>query len=147
MREREVAVVVGVGPGLGSAIARRFARAGMDVAVAAHRGERLQPLAAEIGGRAYSCDVTREAEVENLFRQLDAELGPPSVAVYNAGAYVPKRVLETDPAEFERCWRAGCFGGLLLGQAAARRMLERGQGTLLFTGATAAWRSKVNFST
>lgn len=142
----EVAVVLGAGPGLGSALARRFAAAGMTVAVARRQADALQPLAAEIGVRPYFCDATDAGAVQALFEAVDRDLGPPDVAVYNAGAYRPGGILEIDPADFEQCWRVGCLGGLLLGQAAARRMVPRGAGAILFTGATAALRGSAGFA-
>ena len=133
------AVVVGVGPGLGAALARCFAGAGMDVAVAARRADALK-------GRAYACDVTRADDVATLFKGVEADIGPPDLVVYNAGAFVPAGILEIDPADFERCWRVGCFGGFLVGQAAARSMTGRGSGTIVFTGATASLRGGARFA-
>lgn len=155
MAQTEIAVVVGVGPGLGAALARRFASAGMGVAVAARDASKLEPLAEELGalgesGRAYACDVTLEDEVEGLFDRVNSDLGEPHLVVYNAGAYAPKAVLETNAREFERCWRVGCFGGFLVGRRAARQMAARYEsggsgGTIVFTGATASLRGSANF--
>lgn len=142
----KVALVVGAGPGLGSAVARRFARAGMSVAVARRSKEKLASLAEEIGGRAYGCDATDPQAVDRLFEEISADLGPPDVIVFNAGAFRPGSILEIAPADFERCWRIGCLGGFLVGQAAARRMVEAGGGTIIFTGATAALRGSANFA-
>ena len=144
-----VAVVVGVGPGLGFALVRRFARAGMAVAMAARDRDRLERLLKAQptdGASAFACDVTDKAEVDALFAQVDAEIGRPDLVVFNAGAFQRSSVLDIDPAEFERCWRIGCLGGLLVGQAAARRMVEAGHGTILFTGATAALRGGAHFA-
>lgn len=139
------ALVVGVGPGLGAALARRFAEGGMDLAIAARRPERLAALAGETGARAYACDVADESSVEKLFEQVVAELGVPALVAFNAGAYARGPVVEASAAEFERCWRISCMGGFLVGRAAARAMLPRGNGTILFTGATAALRGGANF--
>jgi len=141
-----VAVVLGAGPGLGSALARRFAAAGLAVAVARRQADALKALVAEIGGHAYACDATQAAAVEALFQAVERDLGPPDLAVYNAGAFRPGGILEIDPADFEQCWRIGCLGGLHFGQAAARRMVPRGAGTILFTGATAALRGSARFA-
>jgi NAD(P)-dependent dehydrogenase (short-subunit alcohol dehydrogenase family) len=143
---KPVAVVVGVGPGLGSAVARRFAAAGMKVAVARRRAEELSGLATEIGGKAYACDATEQASVEALFAAVDTDLGTPLVVVYNAGAYKPGGILEIEAADFERCWRIGCLGGFHVGQAAAKRMVEAGAGTIIFTGATASLRGSAKFA-
>ncbi|MFQ5939278.1 MAG: SDR family NAD(P)-dependent oxidoreductase, partial [Alphaproteobacteria bacterium] len=151
MTAGEIALVAGVGPGLGSALARRFARAGMSVALAARDEARLEPLAKELSelggkGRAYGCDVTDEDTVENLFGQVKADLGEPNLVAYNAGAFAPGSILEIEAGDFERCWKVGCLGGFLVGRAAARAMVARGSGTILFTGATASLRGSANFA-
>ena len=143
---KDVALIVGVGPGLGAALARRFAGGGLAVAVAARRVDALSELAREIGGRAYACDATDESSVDRLFAAVGRDLGRPAVAVYNAGAFSPGSVLEIKGAEFERCWRALCLGGFLVGQRAARTMVEAGRGTILLTGATASLRGGARFA-
>jgi NAD(P)-dependent dehydrogenase (short-subunit alcohol dehydrogenase family) len=143
---KEVALIVGVGPGLGAALARRFAQGGLAVAVAAREPGKLKGLAQEIGGRAYACDAADDAAVERLFGQVEREMGQPTVAIYNAGAYAPGAVLDIEAADFERCWRILCLGGFLVGQRAARGMAAAGRGTILFTGATASLRGGANFA-
>jgi NAD(P)-dependent dehydrogenase (short-subunit alcohol dehydrogenase family) len=148
----ETAIVVGAGPGLGSALVRRFARAGMKVAAARRDAGRLDGLVKESGdaGRAYSCDATDDASVTALFTRVAKELGTPRLVAYNAGGFVRKSVLETTQEEFERCWRNACLGGFLVGREAARAMLAakaggRHNGTIVFTGATASLRGGANF--
>ena len=80
-----------------------------------------------------------------LFAAVKRDFGEPSVVVYNAGAYLPKAVIDTSAEEFERCWRIGCFGGFLVGREAARAMVPKGRGSILFTGATASLRGGANF--
>jgi len=143
---KTVALVVGVGPGLGAALARRFTKADMAVAVARRNADKLKDLAEEIGGRAYACDVADSASVEALFQSVERDLGAPGVVAFNAGAYMRGGILEIKPEDFERCWRIGCLGGFLVGQAAARRMVPAGQGTILFTGATASLRGSAGFA-
>lgn len=143
---KPVAVVVGAGPGLGAALARRFATAGMAVALARRDAKKLAGLAKETGGLAYACDATDQASVEALFDSVDRDLGTPALVVYNAGAYRPGGILEVDPEDFERCWRIGCLGGLHVGQSAGRRMVPAGAGTILFTGATASLRGSAGFA-
>jgi NAD(P)-dependent dehydrogenase (short-subunit alcohol dehydrogenase family) len=153
MTSNEVAVVVGAGPGLGAALARRFARAEMSVAIAARSASRLDALAAGFSGIvhraiAVNCDATREADVAALFERVADELGPPRLVVYNACAFVRKGVLETSVEEFERCWRVGCLGGFVVAREAARAMLAGSsphKGTLIFTGATASLRGGAQF--
>ena len=151
----EVALIAGVGPGLGSALARRFAQAGMSVAVAARDSGKLAPLVEELTefeneAHAYSCDVANEASVKILFDRVHKDLGIPRLVVYNVGAFVRKGILETSAEEFERCWKAGCMGGFLVGRAAAQMMLSQpesaeSRGTIIFTGATASLRGGAQF--
>ncbi len=147
MMREGTAVVVGVGPGLGAALVRTFAREGYTVVAAARSVSGLPGLEARgDSGRVLpvDCDATEQADVERVF-EAAAALGPPEVAVFNAGAFVRGSILETEPAEFERCWRVGCLAGFLVGRAAARRMVERGAGTILLTGATASLRGGAGF--
>jgi NAD(P)-dependent dehydrogenase (short-subunit alcohol dehydrogenase family) len=148
----DTAVVVGAGPGLGSALVRRFARAGMKVAAARRDMGKLDGLVKEsvAAVRAYSCDATDEGSVTALFAKITKELGTPRLVAYNAGGFVRKSVLETTREEFERCWRNACLGGFLVGREAARAMLAakaggRHNGTIIFTGATASLRGGANF--
>jgi len=142
----KVALVVGAGPGLGAALARRFAEGGYGVAVARRRADEVAALAEEIGGKAYGCDAADHNSVAALFEGIRADLGTPTLVSYNAGAYSPGSVLEITAEEFERCWRIGCLGGFNVGQAAARGMVDAGGGTILFTGATAALRGGKGFA-
>lgn len=145
---QEIAVIAGVGPGLGWALARRFARAGMRVVAVARNTDKLKRLADAAQSsdlELRQCDVAEPVEVGELFARVEKEIGVPSVAVFNAGAYERGSVLELAPEALERCWRIGCFGGFLFGQAAARLMVSRGTGTLIFTGATASLRGGAGF--
>lgn len=146
MAERQSCVILGVGPGLGAAVARRFAADGYAVALAARRPERLGDLVAEItasGGvaQAYRADATEEADVVALFDAAERDLGPAAVAVFNASGRVRKPIAEIEAQEFIDAWMRGCFGGFLLGREAARRMQPRKAGTILFTGATASTKA------
>src|SRR5262249_60602287 len=86
-----------------------------------------------------------EKSVLDLFAAVKRDFGEPTVVVYNAGAFLPKAVMDTSAEEFERCWRIGCFGGFLVGREAARTMAPKGRGTILFTGATASLRGSAKF--
>ena len=141
------AVVVGVGPGLGSALVDAFADEGYVVLAAARNATKLAGL--EKGrerGRVipFDCDATEAEQVRALFRAVESH-GPLRLAVFNAGAFARGDVVGTDPAEFERCWRVGCFAGFLVGQSAGRAMLKHGEGTIIFTGATASLRGGAGF--
>lgn len=143
---KSAALVVGVGPGLGAALARRFSREGMAVAIAARRVDKLKDLATETGGRAYACDATSEISVDDLFAAVERDLGLPRLVVFNASAFTRKPVVELTAGEIESAWRASCLGGFLVGRAAARAMLPGGPGTILLTGATASLRGSANFA-
>jgi len=143
---KPVALIVGVGPGLGAALARRFAGEGMDVAMAARQGDKLASLAKETGGRAYGCDATVESAVDDLFAAVERDLGRPDLVVFNASGYNRKPVTELSVGEVEATWRTSCLGGFLVGRAAARAMLPTGSGTILLTGATASLRGSAQFA-
>ncbi len=145
-------IIVGVGPGLGAALARRFARAGHAVAVAARNVEKLAGVVDEItaeGGsaKAYACDATSESDVAALFERAEADLGAIGVAIYNASGRARKPVVETSLAEFVDAWERCCLGGFLVGREAARRLGPAGAGSILFTGATASMKGFPNSAT
>ena len=140
---KQTAVVVGVGPGLGAALVRAFAGEGYTVLAAARSATSLAEIESD-GVVPIDCDATEPADVERLFAAA-AKVGPTAAVVFNAGAFVRGSVLETKAEEFERCWRVGCFAGFVVGQAAARRMVAHGGGTILLTGATASLRGGAGF--
>ncbi|WP_019448410.1 SDR family oxidoreductase [Cupriavidus sp. BIS7] len=147
----KVALVIGAGDSTGGAIARRFAREGYIACVTRRTADKLQPLVDSIrseGGQAYgySSDARKEEAVADLFEQIESEHGPIEVLVFNIGANVPCSVLEETPRKYFKIWEMACFSGFLNAQAAARRMVARGRGTILFTGATAALRGAANFA-
>ena len=134
----EIALIVGVGKGLSASIARLCARNGMRVALAARDVTKLQPLIDETEARAFACDVAEPDEVEKLFEQVGSELGTPNLVVFNAGMRARGPIAELDVEQVKRAWLAGGYGGFLVGQQAAQRMLPLGNGTIIFTGATAS---------
>lgn len=150
MSPRPVALVAGVGDGLGKAVARRFARAGHLVVLVARKEEKLQRIAGEIaaeGGEAVAApaDLRSEDRIRALFDET-AALGRLDVVVFNAGAQHRQPFLEIEPAMFEKVWRLGCRAGFVVGQAAAERMAGQGRGTIIFTGATSATRGGAEFT-
>lgn len=148
MSERENAVVLGVGPGLGWHLVERCAAEGMAVTLGARHRERLEELLAGSPVEAalpVACDVAEAAQVEALFAAAEREQGPPDLVVFNAGARALGGLLELDPGQVAEAWRVGALGGLHVAQAALRRMAPRGRGTLVFTGATAALRGSKGF--
>jgi NAD(P)-dependent dehydrogenase (short-subunit alcohol dehydrogenase family) len=116
MSDNQIALIVGAGSGLSASLARLFAGEGMSVALAARDAGKLDELAGACGARVYGCDAGRPQEVRALFKDLAADLGPPDVEAL----------------------RVTCYGGFLVGQAAAKAMLARGSGSILFTGASAS---------
>jgi NAD(P)-dependent dehydrogenase (short-subunit alcohol dehydrogenase family) len=147
----KVALVIGAGDSTGGAIAKRFAKEGFIACVTRRSADKLQPLVDGIradGGQAfgYASDARKEEDVAALFEQIEAEHGPVDVLVFNIGANVPCSILDETPRKYFKIWEMACFSGFLNAQAAARRMVERGRGTILFTGATAGLRGSANFS-
>ena len=146
-----VAAVLGVGPGLGAAIARRFADEGFAVALMARREESVAPVREEIedrGGKTItaSADATDPDSVAAAFERVREELGDPEVFVYNAGAFQMGGILDLSPQQFDDCFRANCAGAFYAAQQVLPAMVEDGHGTILLTGASAALRGKASFS-
>lgn len=146
MADRETALIVGAGPGLSASVARLFASEGMAVALAARNPEKLSDLASEIGGTAHACDAVDSASVDALFGAVKEESGTPDVVLYNPSARVRGAIETLDPAAVRDAVLISCYGGFLVGQAAAKGMLEKGSGTILFTGASASIKGYPNSS-
>jgi NAD(P)-dependent dehydrogenase (short-subunit alcohol dehydrogenase family) len=134
----KVALIVGAGSGLSASIARGFATAGMRIALAARGIDDLGPLAAETGAKAFACDASDRDAVKRLFADLAGTLGDPEAVVYNASYRTRGPLVDLDPTEVEKCLAVSAFGGFLVAQQAARRMLPKASGTILFTGASAS---------
>ena len=141
-----VALVVGAGPALGAALCRRFAAAGMAVALAARGGEERAAGLGHERIRGYAVDARDEDQVAALFTRLEADLGVPDLVVYNAGAQYIGSILEIPAEMYQKVWRLCCLSGFLVGREAARRMTPRASGTILFTGATASLRGGAGFA-
>ena len=134
----KTALIVGAGEGLSASLARLFAREKIAVALAARKIEKLGPLCGQTGARAYACDATNAEEVERLFGLVEREIGSPDLVVYNAGARTRGAFIDLVPAEVAQAYAASAFGGFLVAQQAARRMLPNKHGAILFTGASAS---------
>jgi NAD(P)-dependent dehydrogenase (short-subunit alcohol dehydrogenase family) len=132
------ALIVGSGAGLSASLARTFTKAGMIVALAARRAAELTEVAKEIGGKAFACDATKRAEVAKLFADVETTFGALDVVVYNASYRTRGPFIELDPADLEKALAVTAFGGFLVAQEAAKRMLPRAHGAILFTGASAS---------
>ncbi len=148
----KTAVVIGVGPlqGLGAELCRAAAGQGLHVVVAGRSADKLAAVVAAIEGAggaasAVTCDTTDEAQVVNLLEAAEA-IAPVDLAIYNAGNNMPSNFLETSVEHFEKCYRVGLLGGFLFSREALRHMAPRGEGCLLFTGASASMRGKPGFA-
>jgi NAD(P)-dependent dehydrogenase (short-subunit alcohol dehydrogenase family) len=132
------ALIVGAGSGLSASLARLFAKEGYKVGLAARDAAKLEPLAKQIGGAAFAADAAKPDAVARLFDQAAAKLGEADVVVYNASGRQRGPFVELDPAAVEQAIAVSAYGGFLVAQQAAKRMLPRGQGAILFTGASAS---------
>jgi NAD(P)-dependent dehydrogenase (short-subunit alcohol dehydrogenase family) len=133
-----VALIVGAGPGISASVARGLAAAGLKVGVAARNIDKLAPLAEEIGAERFAVDAIDPAAVEHLFEEADARIGVPDVVMYNASARAHGPIAELDPQDVRMAVEISAFGGFLVVQQAARRMIPRGNGAILLTGASAS---------
>jgi NAD(P)-dependent dehydrogenase (short-subunit alcohol dehydrogenase family) len=131
------ALIVGAGSGLSASLARALAREGVKVALAARSIGDLDALVRETGARALQCDASQRAQVDQLFAEVDAELGPPDIVIYNASFRTRGPFVELDPADVEKAIAITAFGAFLVAQQAARRMLPKKRGAILLTGASA----------
>jgi len=132
------ALIVGAGSGLSASLARLMLGAGLNVALAARSPQKLAEFTHATGARAFNCDVAKRDEVEKLFGDLDAAKLTPDVVVYNPSYRVRGPLVDLDPAEVEKTLAITAFGGFLVAQQAVKRMLPKGEGALLFTGASAS---------
>ncbi|MEM1036648.1 MAG: SDR family oxidoreductase [Pseudomonadota bacterium] len=147
----KVALVIGAGDATGGAIARRFAREGYITVGTRRTADALEPLVKQIeaeGGRAVGMgsDARDEEQVEALFERIESEIAPIEVLVFNIGANVFFPITETTARVYRKVWEMAAFAGFLTGREAARRMVPRGRGTIIFTGATASMRGAAGFS-
>jgi NAD(P)-dependent dehydrogenase (short-subunit alcohol dehydrogenase family) len=144
MAQHEIALIIGAGPGLSASLGRLFNREGMKVALAARDTNKLGGLVKETNGRAYACDASVPKDVEGLFDAVARDIGDPNLVVYNASGRVRGPITELNPEEVRKTIMITCYGGFLVGQAAAKRMIKAGKGTILFTGASASIKGFAN---
>jgi NAD(P)-dependent dehydrogenase (short-subunit alcohol dehydrogenase family) len=138
---KPVCAVVGVGPGNGAALARRFAREGYKVALLARSRDTSESLAAELGdARAYACDVAGEASVKAAFAAIRNDLGEVDVVAYNAGSGIWGTIDDLTPSAFETSWRVNALGLFLVAQEVTPAMKKKGSGSIVVIGATASRR-------
>ena len=134
----KTALIVGAGEGLSASLARLFAREGLRVALAARSIEKLGAICTETGAKAFSCNATDADEVERLFGLVEREIGTPDVVVYNASARARGPLVDLVPGDVAQAIAVSAFGGFLVAQQAAKRMLPSKHGAILFTGASAS---------
>jgi NAD(P)-dependent dehydrogenase (short-subunit alcohol dehydrogenase family) len=143
-RHKRVAIVAGVGPGLGAALVRKFVSENCSVGLFARSPEFINKLATELGGAvlAIPTDVSIAKQVRDGFYKVRQQLGPVEIFVANASGSVGEGLMDTTPEQFERTWRTGVCGAFLCAREAALDMLECGGGTIIFTGATSSVRGR-----
>jgi NAD(P)-dependent dehydrogenase (short-subunit alcohol dehydrogenase family) len=146
MAGRETALIVGAGQGLSASLARRLARDGVRVALAARTTDKLAALVKETGAKAYGCDATDAAAVDALFAAVGKDMGQPDLVVYNASGRARGPITDIDPAAVETAIRVTAFGGFLVAQGAAKQMVKREAGAIFFTGASASVKGFANSS-
>jgi NAD(P)-dependent dehydrogenase (short-subunit alcohol dehydrogenase family) len=151
MSDKKAILVIGAGDSTGGAIAKRFARAGYIACVTRRTADKLTPLVDEIraeGGEAhgFASDARKEEEMVALVEKIERDIAPIEVAVFNVGANVRFGITETTARVYFKVWEMACFGGFLMGREAAKVMLPRGRGTIIFTGATASLRGREGYS-
>lgn len=144
-------VIVGAGPGLGTALAARFAEGGCSLALLSRSAESRAPAMEKLKEKGhtalgYNCDAGDPASVTATFKQIRDMQGDPTLLIYNAGVFVQSGILELDPARFESAWRINCYGAFLTVREVLPAMCDSGDGTILFTGATAALRGGAGFA-
>ncbi len=134
----KTALIVGTGSGLSASLTRALTRAGLGVAVAARNIEKLESLSEATGASAFTVDATDAGQVQRLFNDVESEMGAPDVVIYNASGRLRGAFVELAPAEVQQAISVSAFGGFLVAQQAARRMLPQRSGAILFTGASAS---------
>ncbi|MES2750438.1 MAG: SDR family NAD(P)-dependent oxidoreductase [Pseudomonadota bacterium] len=151
MAQNGVVLLVGAGDAIGAAVAHRFAKGGYKVCIARREAAKSQGFVDQMKAegldvRAFSVDARQEADVQALFAEVEKDVGPIEVCLFNAGSNVNKPILETTEKLFFKAWELACYAGFLVGREAAKYMLARGHGTMLFTGATASVRGGKGFA-
>jgi NAD(P)-dependent dehydrogenase (short-subunit alcohol dehydrogenase family) len=132
------ALIVGAGSGISASVARALAAAGLKIGLAARDVDKLAPLATETGAERFAVDAADPVAVAHLFEAAEARLGGPDVVLYNASARAHGSIAEIDPDAVRKAIEITAFGGFLVAQQAAKRMIPRGKGAILFTGASAS---------
>ncbi len=138
MPKEKLALIVGAGSGLSACLTQRFLSEDMQVVLAARNTHKLSTLCNHTKATAYRCDATNQNEVELLFSKINKHFGDPDVVIYNASSRVRGPITEIKPEQVLQALTTSCFGGFLVAQQAAKRMVPRGKGAIFFTGASAS---------
>lgn len=141
------ALIVGAGAGLSASLARLFAANGLKVGLAGRNPDKLSDLCAETGAEAFTCDASSPAAVDRLFADFAGQIGAPDLVVFNPSARVRGPIVELDRQAVRDAIDVTAYGAFLVGQAAAKTMLNQGHGAILFTGASASVKGYANSST
>jgi NAD(P)-dependent dehydrogenase (short-subunit alcohol dehydrogenase family) len=142
----KVLLVAGAGAGVGKSVAERFAREGYAIALAARNVQKLNSLAKELGGQPFAADLSDEAQVIALFDAVESGLGAIEAVAFIAATRVQGPIADLTMEDFERVWRQSTLSGFLVGREAARRMLPRKRGSVIFTGASGSTRGRAGFA-
>jgi NAD(P)-dependent dehydrogenase (short-subunit alcohol dehydrogenase family) len=132
------ALIVGTGPGISASLARSLAGFGVNLALAARNVQKLDALVQDTGAQAFAADASDPESIARLFDQVSERIGEPEIVVYNAGARAHGPLADLDPDAVQKAIAITAFGGFLVTQQAAKRMVPRGHGAILLTGATAS---------
>ena len=143
---KSATLIMGAGPGLGASLARRFARDGDQIVLAARNPDPLSEICTDTEALSFACDASDPKDVRSLFERIDAEGLTLSTMIFNAGYYTRGAITDLGPADVEKVWQINAFGAFLCAQQASKRMLESGTGTMLFTGASAGVKGYANSS-
>ena len=135
---KKTALIVGTGTGISASFAKVLAREGYDLALTARNTDKLADLASTTGAKLFACDATKIDEVAAVFTELDRSFGQLDVVLYNPSQRVPGTIVDIAPADVAQALNVSAFGGFLVGQEAAKRMIKQGHGNILFTGASAS---------
>ncbi|MFT6559276.1 SDR family oxidoreductase [Sneathiella sp.] len=151
MTQQKVALIIGAGDATGGAVAKRFAKDGYVACCVRRNGDKLTPLINEIvenGGQAhgFGCDARKEEDVQSLIETIESDIGPIEAFIFNIGANVPSSIFDETARKYFKIWEMGCFAAFLTAREVALRMKPRGQGTMIFTGATASTRGSANYA-
>ena len=146
MENKEVALIVGSGSGLSASLARKFSSNGLSVMLAARNVDKLEDLTSETGATTFQCDTADSGQVQKLFENCASTLGPPKIVVFNASARVRGPITDIDPDEAQSAILTTAYGGFLVGREAAKVMVEKGSGSIFFTGASAGVKGFPNSS-